>query len=371
MAKRRIESAICAFGGSKKRKKKVASNSIPGSSSIFRVSQQKKNSKPKAIKGSRRHRNQYFDNGKILSWEVEANISFDKKDIAGKKEKQHVSERKIERLPSALSRASSMDQSESSKKYKCSLCGQLKQSHRCPFRSTMLRNVGVMAYPCVNAYAADEPGTLAPSLCEMNNFILLGSQSFDIANSMSFDGATSANISQSTLTSAFERKAIVIETKKSIPSNGIRGLNCKYRRNKPPSVTISCSSNETSTSSKEQESELLFQPTMEITQEQYRMVSTSLPNKSSKRAPYTYPTVPMTYSQRESMSDKLFRLAKQVPGLAKECNLVLKEERNGDDWDLAVAELMAQVVCILFCSRDNDFKLDGLSRYLLQLGISC
>jgi len=39
-------------------------------------------------------------------------------------------------------------------------------------------------------------------------------------------------------------------------------------------------------------------------------------------------------------------------------------------WDLAVAELMTQVVIVVHCP-DGDTQFDGLRRYLLTLGISC
>ena len=218
-----------------------------------------------------------------------------------------------------------------------------------------------MAYPSANAHTANEPGAVAPSLCEMNNFVLLGSQSFDISHSFSFDA--SVKISQNALTSAFERRGIMIESSSSSKKVNKEML-CKYRQNEPnvaPDRPVK----------ENEESDLLFQPTMEITQEQYRLVTPRVVT-SSKRAPYTYPPVPVSYSQRESMSDKLFQLSKTIPGLAKECKIVLDEvRRDGGDWDLAVAELMAQVVCVVCCSSCNDFRLDGLSSYLLQLGISC
>jgi hypothetical protein len=222
-----------------------------------------------------------------------------------------------------------------------------------------------MAYPSANAFAADEPGVMAPSLCEMNNFVLLGSQSFDISHSFSFD--TSIKISQNALTSAFERRGIRIESKMPVKHVN-KAMLCKYRLNEP-NVT---SEDQVKSSAANNESDLLFQPTMEITQEQYRLVIASSMG-TAKKAPYTYPPVPLSYSQRESMSDKLFQLSTKIPGLAKECKIVLNEVRQGGgaDWDLAVAELMTQVVCIVCCGQSNDFRLDGLSSYLLQLGISC
>jgi hypothetical protein len=56
-------------------------------------------------------------------------------------------------------------------KYRCKLCGQLKQNHRCPFQSGLHRSIGVMVYCAVNAYTANEPGRLAAPLNEMNNLM--------------------------------------------------------------------------------------------------------------------------------------------------------------------------------------------------------
>lgn len=368
MAKRRIDCAICAFGGTVKRKG-IAETIAQDRSSIFRTTKaandypKKKGRKANAIKKSRRPKNQYYDNGKRLSWEVEADISFEKPEVAENTEKKEC--RKLENAPSTLSRASSMN-SESSKRYKCKLCGLPKQNHVCPFRQTVLRSIGVMAYPSANAFSADEPGKVAPSLCEMNNFVLLGSQSFDISRSFSYDAPT-VKISQNALTSAFERRGIVIDTAKPSKRTN-KTMMCKYRQNEPNTAPDRIIVEKTTN---KKDSALLFQPTMEITQEQYRMVSPTV-SVSTKRAPYSYPPVPMSYSQRESMSDKLFQLSKKIPGLAKECKTVLDVTRaNGGDWDLAVAELMTQVVCVVCCCPTNDFVLDGLSSYLLQLGISC
>eukprot|EP00956_Cyclotella_meneghiniana_P005859 scaffold7663_cov68-Cyclotella_meneghiniana.AAC.8 len=377
MAKRRIESAICAFGGFVKRKQSPIEIDSKNTSSIFRMPSNKDKSrkensrKTNPIKKSRKSKNRYYDNGKSLSWEVEADISFDRPDneseskIVIEKAPSVKITKKIEKAPSILSPTSSMD----SKRYKCKLCGQIKQNHVCPFRQTMLRSIGVMAYPSANAHDADEPGEVAPSLCEMNNFVLLGSQSFadmSFNNSYSFDA--SGNISKDALVSAFERKgSIMIDSTKGPVNNLSKTMVCKYRQNEP-NVTPN---NPVDEKTEKKESNLLFQPQMEIKPEQYRLVR-PYSVKSSKRAPYSYPSMPMSYSQRESMSDKLFQLSKKVPGLTKECKAVLDEVRSeDDDWDLAVAELMTQVVCVVCCSQFDDVRLEGLSSYLLQLGISC
>lgn len=330
----------------------------------------RKEKRTNAIKKSRKSKNLYHDNGKSLSWEVEADISFDRPDdeseskIVIEKAPSVKITKKIEKAPSILSQTSSLD----SKRYKCKLCGQIKQNHVCPFRQTMLRSIGVMAYPSANAHDADEPGEVAPSLCEMNNFVLLGSQLFaDMSFSKSYSFDASGNISKDALISAFERKGIIIDSTKDPVNNLSKAMICKYRQ-KEPNVTPEHPANELTGKN---ESDLLFQPKMEITPEQHRLVRPCTV-KPSKRAPYSYPPTPMSYSQRESMSDKLFQLSKKVPGLTKECKAVLDEVRGeDDDWDLAVAELMTQVVCVVCCSQFDDVRLEGLSSYLLQLGISC
>ena len=139
-----------------------------------------------------------------------------------------------------------------------------------------------------------------------------------------------------------------------------------------------CSEDNKPESSQISETEdLLFQPKMQVTTDQYRAVSdisksTKKKKDSSKRrGDYTYPQVPLTFSQRKSMSDALFSLSKGVPKLTDECALVLTEARKKNQWDLAVAELMVQVICVLHCSPNKDYTLEGLRRYLLTLGIVC
>lgn len=69
------------------------------------------------------------------------------------------------------------------------------------------------------------------------------------------------------------------------------------------------------------------------------------------------------------MSDVLFSLSRHVPKLTEECALVLTEARKRDQWDLAVAELMTQVICVLYCGPSKDYLLGGLRQYLMGLGI--
>ena len=78
----------------------------------------------------------------------------------------------------------------------------------------------------------------------------------------------------------------------------------------------------------------------------------------------------MPYLQRKRLSDNLFSLSKEVSQLTDECALVLREAREKDMWDVAVAELMTQVIVVMRCPK-GDRRLDGLSNYLLTLGFAC
>merc|ERR1712194_577096 len=57
--------------------------------------------------------------------------------------------------------------------------------------------------------------------------------------------------------------------------------------------------------------------------------------------------------------------------------LIVPRDRAGNrlaiirGWDLAVAELMTQVICVLHCGPSKDYVLGGLRQYLMGLGIVC
>ena len=56
--------------------------------------------------------------------------------------------------------------------------------------------------------------------------------------------------------------------------------------------------------------------------------------------------------------------------MTSDCAGILRDARDKDDWDQAVAELLTQVVVGLYCG-EGDSQLDGLQQYLLTLGVSC
>ena len=134
---------------------------------------------------------------------------------------------------------------------------------------------------------------------------------------------------------------------------------------------------------------LFLEETMEMKTEQFRVVTPQPPQPSrqddhldnynnstsssdnNNDEPYTYPSLPLPYSQRKRLSDNLFALSKEVPQLTDECAVVLREARERDMWDQAVAELMVQVVTVIYCHAEDDRRMVGIRQYLLALGIAC
>jgi hypothetical protein len=109
----------------------------------------------------------------------------------------------------------------------------------------------------------------------------------------------------------------------------------------------------------------LFIDKQDLVPEQYRVITNNRDSQS-----YDYPTLPVPYAQRKRMSNAVFAMSKSIPGLTEECAIVLSDARKKDAWDFAVAELMTQVVVLTHC-QEGDWRLDGLSKYLLSLGIAC
>lgn len=103
--------------------------------------------------------------------------------------------------------------------------------------------------------------------------------------------------------------------------------------------------------------------------EQFRAVTPITP--SPNEASYQYMSVPLTFLERKRLSDSLFMYSQEVEHWMDECGDLLHGARERDQWDLAVAELLTQVVVALFCG-EGDKRLDGLQKYLLHsVGISC
>ena len=255
-------------------------------------------------------------------------------------------------------------------RYRCKLCGQPKQNHRCPYQQSLARSIGVMVYPAVNAFTAAEPGTIATPLSDMNNFT-------DIMK----DSASATDDTPSRPTpDRMRRLATAVSTSTQVTPESLRSNQMhqgspfatparsgnRHRSGRQASINKKRSYSQAAESSEDHD--LLFVEAMEIKHEQFRVISES--KTRDKHDAYSYPSLPLPYAQRKKLSDNLFSLSNEVPKLTDECAQVLREAREKDLWDLAVAELMTQVIVILHCP-DGDNRFDGLRTYLLTLGIAC
>ena len=444
IAMRRISSAICAFGGTitGDRGHSAEGKDKENKQSIFREKDEGVKAESVAVTpsssagtppGSRGHHNRpndkydellpsrYYENENRLSWEFEETPPVDSDgDSDGPVESGNEgnTETTAEGLddPSRIDSSptpSEDDQKPSSSsvneddskagpegdqpkmRYRCKLCGLPKQNHTCAYQQSLQRSIGIMVYPAVNAFTSGEPGLLAPTLTDMNNFVM----------SQAGDGCSSADDSPSRPTPDRSRRSlqssmpgmapnVTPETMRSSNSSSSSGNSGGHRTplRSPTSTTrkprgsnlsggaamgqrVGTGSPPGSQSRKRThaqlssggDEDLLFVETVDLKPEQFRIVT---PSKKAPRDAYTYPALPLPYAQRKRLSDNLFALSKEVPQLTDECAVVLREARERDMWDLAVAELMTQVVVIIHCSG-SDCRFEGLRHYLLTLGIAC
>ena len=305
-------------------------------------------------------------------------------------------------------------------KYRCKLCGQPKQNHSCPYESSVVRSIGTMVYPAVNAFVSNEPGRLAPALSEMNNFTSLLSQDTTIAGPAFAAvpyrhpqypanrgvGGNPGNLltpdtvhwSPNTPGGLSTISSVDFNSPSTAPSPGTpggppvsnmissrhQGSNTHRREYQQPLTSRSMTRTKSTplptppAPAGAIPSDVLFRDTMVLQREQFRTVSTSIDSNVvggghatliSPRA-YCYPSIPTPYSQRKEMGDTLFALSREVPKLADSCAAILRDARENDDWDQAVAELTTQVIVVLKC-EERDYTLEGLRRHLLALGIAC
>jgi hypothetical protein len=429
IASRRVASAVCAFGGTfigdrkpQQQPQQLAKTSSQ-SQSIFR---EKSDETPAVTPSSstssppNRHDvpqskyddmlpGRYYENDNRLSWEFEEKppieTTFEEKeeeaksetkrediskdnggDESGEKGEADAEESSV--TTDKVGERSGSVQSDTPKmRYRCKLCGQPKQNHTCPYRMSLARSIGVMIYPSVNAFTSIEPGALAPPLSEMNNFIESSGESFSTTDTSPsrptpdrlrrMNAATipsSAQVTPESLRNGRQANSPIsvsttpqrpIRTPVSANRSGMRSHN-RYMRSTSPG-----SARKKRTHSQmvgEDQGDLLFVEAADLKPEQFRIIAHS--EVLSKPNAFTYPALPLPYAQRKRLSDNLFSLSKEVPKLTDECAAVLREARERDMWDLAVAELMTQVVIVAHC-HDGDDRFEGLRRYLLNLGISC
>lgn len=427
IAVRRIASAVCAFGGTIMGDRVSSSQKPSSNQSIFRekpgdTATVTPSSSTSTSPRRSRHRakydeqlpSRYYENDNRLSWEFEENPpiedSEEEEDSDIKKEDgDNADKSKNGSSGAGNGKDGEDDEGDSSSqstpeggqktcegesgdqpkmRYRCKLCGQPKQNHTCPFQQSLARSIGAMVYPAVNAFTSVEPGILAPALSEMNNFMLSGSESVtseeqspsrptpDRMHRMNQGPPSTAQVTPESMRGTPRRVTSPISNMSSghatpqrshTPGSSRRvrghGMGSRY--------TPGSSSRKKRTHAQmkgDGQDDLLFVEYVDLKPEQFRIVT---PSKAvSSPDAFTYPALPLPYAQRKRLSDNLFSLSKEVPQLTDECAAVLREAREKDLWDLAVAELMTQVVVVAHC-RDGDARFDGLRRYLLTLGISC
>lgn len=416
---RRVEAAICAFGGT------INPIKIPNqhTRSIFRLNGEPSEKRRQYEKSLSRR---YYMNGTRISWDVEDNppihVKTESEEHTARLE-AHVTEKPIS--PSNGSRpilassspcsrsCSGESQSEATKmKYKCKKCGQLKQNHNCPYQEKLQRSIGCMVYPAANAYTAVEPGLLAAALTKMNNFVSYDSDhnssqpEFASRNEMaptqlpidvdpytghpntispeSLRGASFFHSPQSSLSAGSGEDVIP----RSYPAGAVRETpSCNTTKttgkstllgSKRPYENVPGSGANVSAGVPSRARLLPFMASFNLRSEHYRAATPQsnddtrekLETTASTTTAYQYPSIHLTFGERKRLSDTLFFLSKEVPGMTTDCAIALHEARKYNEWDLAMAELLTQVVVSLYCA-EGDTRLDGLHRYLLALGISC
>lgn len=385
VALRRVEAAVCAFGGTVQDYRRHAQ-------SIFRL--RDRVAADTRVEYERSLAGRYYLSGSRLSWEFEENppVTIENDDdprswlppstchLTHSPPSRNASMEHQQSSPSSTT--SSQSQDSSKLKYRCKLCGQIKTNHTCPYRQPMQRSIGVMVYPAVNSFTAFEPGTVAPPLTKMNNFVSYDS---DYSARLRYvePPTDSSHIPQRLMESFMSTESSHGHptTQHGLfhsPQSSLSSHDEHHHHNHPQHQqqqhdttigTPGSSSLATTTRKRPREEadnrKSLFVASVALRHEQFRAVT---PSESPMA--FRYPAVPLTFAERKRLSDTLFHFSKEHAHLTAECAAVLRLAREHDDWDLAVAELLTQVLVGLFC-HIGDSRLDGLSEYLLALGISC
>lgn len=256
-------------------------------------------------------------------------------------------------------------------KYRCKLCGQPKQNHSCPYRRSVQRSIGVMVQPVPTSFTAHEPGELTPALSEMNNFVSYDSADCSYGSTGHAPAAHSPLYGPPFISKAHAsvtpdgRRTVLLSPQSSLSTNGHTPETSPKNRPGDNPRKRSHSGMDPKVSSATVPSAMVN--SVPLRPEQYRAVT---PGKMQMEGSFTYPAVPIPLAERRRLSDTLFVLSKRIPPITEECSIILNDARGKGMWDLAVAELLTQVVTGLFC-MEGDRRLEGLHRYLLGHGISC
>lgn len=361
VARRRVVSALCAFGGNGSRYR----------NSILSTSLTLADGKEKEVLCSQMSQ-RFYEHENRISWEVEEyppvqTPSNKRKVTSGDGDNKTPKKNQYDSMIPTIT----PDKTNQPKmRYRCKLCGLPKQNHKCRFQKSIQRSIGVNVYSAVNAYTSEEPGDLAPALNEMNNFVgtdlvdSTPSRSKAVAYGLPGKGKSTsvAHVSPENVRSIAQNS----EEYDHMPTT--RRVIHTPMRNIRRTTILSPDKNLSSSihTSSSLNSDFLFRDTIQLRPEQYRPVS----QKEIESNDFVYPAIPLPYGQRKSLADNLFQLSREMPSLTDECAQILRKARENDKWDIAVAELLTQLLCVIHCPVE-DLRMEGLSRYLLSLGFSC
>ena len=401
IATRRVGAAICAFGGTIKPEqpsRKTASIFRPKGGTSHESINEGKLVSNQAYE--ERLRNRYFLRSNHVSWEMEENPPIESSDVNetrnsilahmntssgsyapkdGKTSSETSSMKSFSSHPySSIVEVTSNGTDPPKMKYRCKLCGQPKQNHNCPYRQSMQRSIGITVRPAVNSFTAHEPGALTMALSEMNNFISDDSDhgSFaPLSTAPDLSGAKKHRRSNATVTPDTFRSGALLPTQSSHSSRESPGAMSHQEELQMEEETSDAKGHGSrKRTHSEMEDQVNHDPSVPFIEEislrpeQYRAVA--FPKDPETVGAYQYSAVPLTPMERQKLSDTLFVLSREIPNLTEECSSLLTEARMRNMWDLAVAELLTQLIVALYC-QEGDRCLDGLQNYLLYLGVSC
>eukprot|EP00980_Cylindrotheca_fusiformis_P004727 scaffold1004_cov105-Cylindrotheca_fusiformis.AAC.10 len=321
IARRRIETAIHAFGGYIKPRQQNLSKR----ESIFRLKANQKSSWKQCYEESFHRR--YAVNVNHISWEVEQN-------------------------PPVYTEDTSFS------------------TTRRVTRTADLNNNSNGSDGAVNAYTASEPGVFAKPLSEMNNFV-----SYDSAQNNAAEFTPQPHVTPETKARDIHSSQSSLSTTESVDGGNATSKARPSSHGYPRQASAQVAGARKRTHSQmyqngyEDPRSKIFVKPLALRPEHFRAV-TPIPKDKRDGSEFQYPPVTLTFRERKRLSDTLFFLSKEIPNMTMPVATSLRVAREKNEWDLSVAELLTQIVVGLYC-REGDHRLDGLQDYLIRLGISC
>jgi hypothetical protein len=237
-----------------------------------------------------------------------------------------------------------------------------------------------MIRPVVNAFTANEPGILTKDLSEMNNFVSYESDNkgsptpgyphSDSAGQPSHLQITHVTPETKTRVMHSPQSSLSTQSPNMSPANKAVSDGASGTTRKRSHINLSRGGTDRVVHMSKGGSGAPFASSLTLRPEHYRAVTPKPQGEPQPSSAYQYPHMPLTFTERKRLSDTLFFLSKEIPALTRDAAELLRAAREKGEWDLALAEVLTQVVIGLYCG-EGDHRLDGLQHYLLGIGISC